>query len=207
MSGSVFGNGGISRSGAATLFHPGYASGTFIGLRDIGAPTAGTYAADTLYAFPIPIYSPVTVDQLTINCTTGVVACLGRLGIYSHASGAPATLLATTGDIDLSTIAVKDAALAASALLPVGLVWLAALFNGAAQCSGYQFNGSVASPITDYLGAADSRYIYSGTAVYRNLRFQRTAAAPFGAGLPTTFGAGTRGSGTPAAPIIVARVM
>jgi hypothetical protein len=207
MSGSVFGNGGISRAAAATLFHPGYASGTFIGLRDIGAPAATTYAADTLYAFPIPIYSPVTVDQLTINCTTGVVACLGRMGVYSHASGAPATLLATTGDIDLSTIAVKDAALAASALLPVGLVWLAALFNGAAQASGYLTNGTTATPVNDLFGGAASSFITASTASGRNTRFVRTAAATFASGLPATFGAGTRGAGSPGAPIITARVV
>jgi hypothetical protein len=206
MSGSVFGNGGISRYGAATLFHPGYVSGTFIGLRDVGVPNAGTYAADTLYAFPMPIYSPVTIDQLTINCTTGVASCLGRLGVYNTVSGAPGSLLCTTGDIDLSSTAVKDAALSAAAQLPIGLVWVAALFNGLAQCSGYQTNGNIASPLNDYLGGADSRFIFSPTAVYRNQRFQRTAPATFASGLPATFGAGTRGNGL-SAPIIVARVM
>ena len=210
MSGSGTGGAGVygslTAAQVAGLFHPGYASGTFIGLRDVGAATASTYAADTLYAFPMPIYSRMTVDQLSINCTTGVASCLGRLGVYDTVNGAPGNLLGTTGDIDLSTIAVKDAALSASAVLSPGLVWFAALFNGAAQCTGYQTNGTIASPINDYLGGATSSFIFSGSASGRNLRFQRTAAATFASGLPTTFGAGARGGGSPSAPIITARV-
>jgi hypothetical protein len=193
-------------AGIAAL-HPGYAAGTWIGSR-IVAPTAITnYVANTLYAAPFVVFSPVRLDRLSINCTTGVASCLGLIGIYGHdaAARAPGALLGTTGNIDLSTAAMKEADLTAPVLAPPGIIWFAALFNGLAQCTGFSTNNAQSEPINELIGYPNSSGIATSTAANRQGRIQR-ASVTFASGLPAAFGAATRSSASPTTPVIMARV-
>ena len=94
------------------------------------APAAGDYALTTTGAggaatgvlagaagrmdlFPFIPRDDITIDRLSVNVTTLIAAALGKIVLYAaDATGRPATLILETGDLDFSTVGLKEATVA-----------------------------------------------------------------------------------------------
>jgi Protein of unknown function (DUF2793) len=94
------------------------------------APAAGDYALTTSGAggaatgvlagaagridlFPFIPRDDITVDRLSVNVTTLIAAALGKIVLYAaDATGRPASLILETGDLDFSTVGLKEATVA-----------------------------------------------------------------------------------------------
>ncbi len=94
------------------------------------APAAGDYALTTSGAggaatgvlagaagridlFPFIPRDDITIDRLTVNVTTLIAAALGKIVLYAaDATGRPAALILETGDLDFSTVGLKEATVA-----------------------------------------------------------------------------------------------
>ena len=94
------------------------------------APAAGDYALTTSGAggaatgvlagaagridlFPFIPRDDITIDRLSVNVTTLIAAALGKIVLYAaDATGKPATLILETGDLDFSTVGLKEATVA-----------------------------------------------------------------------------------------------
>ncbi len=70
-------------------------------------------AAGRIDLFPFIPRDDITVDRLTANVTTLMAAALGKIILYAaDATGKPATLILETGDLDFSTVGLKEATVA-----------------------------------------------------------------------------------------------
>ena len=94
------------------------------------APAAGDYALTTSGAggaatgvlagaagridlFPFIPRDDITVDRVSVNVTTLIAAALGKIVLYAaDATGRPASLILETGDLDFSTVGLKEATIA-----------------------------------------------------------------------------------------------
>ena len=94
------------------------------------APAAGDYALTTSGAggaatgvlagaagridlFPFIPRDDITTDRLSVNVTTLIAAALGKIVLYAaDATGRPAALILETGDLDFSTVGLKEATVA-----------------------------------------------------------------------------------------------
>lgn len=93
-------------------------------------PAAGDYALSTSGAggaatgvlagvagridlFPFIPRDDIAIDRLSVNVTTLIAAALGKIVLYtSDATGRPASLMLETGDLDFSTVGLKEATVA-----------------------------------------------------------------------------------------------
>lgn len=184
----------------------GYRSGSFIGERGSSIATSQAVVADTIYAHPVRIRAPVTIDQLAMRIGTGVGSTNGKMGVYAHAGTAPGALIAAcSGTVDMSGSGpVTDSFSSNPTLLP-GIVWFAAIFDGAAQPCTYNANSSDPQFLSELMGGATSDWVASATAAGRTMRV--TASGTYASGLPASFGSPTFGTGFPGAPVITARVL
>ena len=91
------------------------------------APAAGDYALTTSGAggaatgvlagaagridlFPFIPRDDINIDRLSVNVTTLIAAALGKIVLYAaDATGKPAILILETGDLDFSTVGLKEA--------------------------------------------------------------------------------------------------
>ncbi len=91
------------------------------------SPAAGDYALTTTSAggaatgvlagvagrmdlFPFIPRDDMIIDRLSVNVTTLIAAALGKIVLYAaDATGRPATLILETGDLDFSTVGLKEA--------------------------------------------------------------------------------------------------
>ena len=72
-------------------------------------------AAGRIDLFPFISRDDITVDRLSVNVTTLIAAALGKIVLYAtDATGRPATLILETGDLDFSTVGLKEATVAQS---------------------------------------------------------------------------------------------
>lgn len=73
------------------------------------ALATSTGVANRIRIYPFRLPSPLTIDQVAVNVTTGVGSALVRVLIYKadQSTGAPDGLLYNSGDIDVSTNGVK----------------------------------------------------------------------------------------------------
>ena len=70
-------------------------------------------AAGRIDLFPFIPRDDITVDRLSVNVTTLIAAALGKIVLYAtDATGRPATLILETGDLDFSTVGLKEATVA-----------------------------------------------------------------------------------------------
>ena len=94
------------------------------------APAAGDYALTTSGAggaatgvlagaagridlFPFIPRDDITIDRLSVNVTTLIAAALGKIVLYAaDPTGRPASLILETGDLDFSTVGLKEATVA-----------------------------------------------------------------------------------------------
>lgn len=84
-------------------------------------------ASGTLYAAPIYISEQVTLSLIGIEVTSFAAGNV-RLGIYYDSAGAPGALLQDSGEVGTGTPnAFKS--VVTSQVVPVGLWWLAAVFD------------------------------------------------------------------------------
>lgn len=145
-----------------------------------GATGTITGAADRLDLFPWTCRRTVTIDAVSLNCTTGVSSALAKVAVYSSdANGRPNTLLFETSDADLSTTGVKD--LAASYTFISGITyWFAVRTSSTAVLSSWQagstpdINGGAVSTASrriirrasaTYASAAPSPWTWSGSEI------------------------------------------
>lgn len=180
---------GITTSDAV---HPGYASGRYYW----EAPDAISNSnadADTVYAYPLIVYSPVSVAAIAVNTsdagTGGVINF--RSGVYEAVNGLPGDLLYTSASTVFSTTAsaINDGALTSATLQP-GAYFAAVLFSATA--------GTVAASDTNRnLAWLLGSQRISATGVANAVAIRRTASQSFALGLPATFGTVTRGGQVP----------
>jgi len=70
-------------------------------------------AAGRIDLFPFIPRDDITVDRLSVNVTTLVAAALGKIVLFAaDATGRPAALILETGDLDFSTVGLKEATVA-----------------------------------------------------------------------------------------------
>ena len=70
-------------------------------------------AAGRMDLFPFIQRDDITVDRLSVNVTTLIAAALGKIVLYAaNATGRPAALILETGDLDFSTVGMKEATVA-----------------------------------------------------------------------------------------------
>ena len=70
-------------------------------------------AAGRIDLFPFIPRDDITIDRLSVNVTTLIAAALGKIVLYAaDATGRPATLILETGDLDFSTVGLKEATVA-----------------------------------------------------------------------------------------------
>ena len=192
-----------------TMDHPGYRPDTAYGA-PVNASATGAIAANTLYAMPVAILVRTKVKQLFLG-VAGAVAGAAKLGIYAHdyTNKVPGALVAEcNADIDTGGAAgAYGAGFSANPDLAPGIYWLATCCSAAANL--YQVTTAFAAGGIMWLwGGSDPYGFLGGGASTVTTRFTRTAALPFVAStpfLPSDFGPGTFGNGTPGSPLLVWR--
>ena len=67
-------------------------------------------AAGRIDLFPFIPRDDITIDRLSVNVTTLIAAALGKIALFAaDPTGRPATLILETGDLDFSTVGLKEA--------------------------------------------------------------------------------------------------
>lgn len=128
--------------------------------------------------------------NLQINVTTaGAASTVARLGIYAALeSGYIGALLATTGDIDVSTTGLKVATLSAPVALPPGWYYLALVSSGAPTITAFVSNvanslgGHPLGAVSGGLGQIEYRYETLATAVLPSSASASTTLSQIGSG-------------------------
>ena len=70
-------------------------------------------AAGRIDLFPFIPRDDITIDRLSVNVTTLIAAAQGKIVLYAaDATGRPASLILETGDLDFSTVGLKEATVA-----------------------------------------------------------------------------------------------
>jgi hypothetical protein len=142
---------------------------------------SGALTADRFYATPFYCPKAMTVDSISVNCTTLVAAGHLRVGIYNDTNGEPDGRLLDAGALDTSGTGVKTAA-TNQALLGGTLYWLVALSEKATHA----FRAPALAGVLDVLGADATCPTTHITHFY--------ASQAYGA-LPANFPAVTQGTG------------
>ena len=158
---SVMGD-ALSRAQVAALLTPG---GVYRSAQRISLPMATTVvlntaiAANTMYAFPIPMAAGASISGVAIQVGTAVAATSAKLGLaLSGPDGRPGPLVAeapTPVDMNSTALAELVALFTAPQFAPAGVVWGLCVFNGLAQpvtigafSSGSQFVGHLIGAIS-----------------------------------------------------------
>ena len=70
-------------------------------------------AAGRIDLFPFIPRDDITIDRLSVNVTTLIAAALGKIVLYAaDGTGRPAAMILETGDLDFSTVGLKEATVA-----------------------------------------------------------------------------------------------
>lgn len=96
-----------------------------------GTPsTSASHVNNVLYAAPISVIEPVTIDKVGVGVTVaGEAGSTLRVGIYDTLEGLPNALLGSVAPIAADAVATPEPALALT--LTPGVYWLAAVVQGA----------------------------------------------------------------------------
>lgn len=183
---------------AMSLGHPGYVTGRRYAIPITGAGVGGAVVADTLYAFPIPVFGPAVMSGLSFRVATGVAAVTARMALYSNVAGLPGDLIAEcTNDVDCSTTSDEGIGTFASSLsLDGDMYWGAVAYSGLAQPTQAPAAAG-GGGLTYYIGASVSNNLFTGTPVCRIAATNPvtyTTGAPF---MPATFGPVAYGTALP----------
>lgn len=206
MSGSIFGDGGLTRAQVGAFTMAPLLSGQKFGTRATSNSTV-VVVADTLYATPWIAPETCSLSTVEFRVNTGA-AGNAKVGIY--AAGAPGVsnlpaekLGENTADLSTASPANLVGTLSSPVAVVAGrLYWLAACFSAAPSIQG--FNTALAQaggwlwPIG--VPAGDNGWVTASVSMSRY-----TVALAYVAGpvpfLPATFGAGSFGGGAPSSPI------
>lgn len=87
-----------------------------------------TVTANRLYAMPFVVGTPITIDRIGFEITTGSAGGC-RMGVYAHdsAGNGPGALLSDFGIGDTTSIAVVE--ITGSLVVPTGVFWVAGVFS------------------------------------------------------------------------------
>jgi hypothetical protein len=113
----------------AAVPHPGYRSGIYY-TRPISAPGVNTaMVANRIYATPIFIASPITIDAMQIFVGTVASSTSAELGIYANSNGAVGSLIRDVGTVNTGLSNVQ-AVTGFTQALAAGWYFLVAGFSG-----------------------------------------------------------------------------
>jgi hypothetical protein len=98
-------------------------------LQSLLGNAALTSSQNTLVVAPVFIEADIAIDRIAVEVTTGAVSSFVRPVIFgSDADGRPGSLLVDGGQLDASTIGVKEATVAV--IISRGLTWWGAVNQG-----------------------------------------------------------------------------
>ena len=180
----------LSGGGTGLLSGPVYspvASGLYVG-QPCGT-TTNAVTQSLLYASPLFLAKPCTLDRIGAEVTTLAATTNVRLGIYADSNGRPGALLLDAGTIDATGNGAKEVSI--SLAVPAGLLWVASVAQGGAPTM--RANNA---PVHGFL------FPTLGTALGANPVSSVTQAGVVGA-LPSTF---VVGSNAIREPRVVVRV-
>lgn len=189
---------GLTSGQVASRIGPAYRSGAYYGASSL-ATVSGTVAADTIYAMPLIIRRPVTVQFLAMRVGVSVPAVTGKGAFYTDIL-ADGRLIAegnNTVDMNAAGGSVVGVIFASNPTLQPGIVWAAWKFNGAAQPVCLDPASQANVPLWEMFGQPNAvPFFAAGTAVASGRRSDAYANA-----FPATFGAVTWTAGAPGAPV------
>ena len=207
MSGSIFGDTGVSMGQAGALLQEPLPSQRWTGQRCFSVASTAI-ASNTLYAGPFIPTETMAADRVAIRVATGSVGS-AKIGIYTALPTLlPGVLVAEiTEDLDTVAAATLAGSFSANPQLVVGqLYWLATCFSATPTMSCWNHataqNGGFIWPIGS--AVAESFFITS-RAPSRVTRTAELVYVPATQFFPLSFGAATEGSGTPGAPLVALR--
>ena len=125
---------GNKPSARALGLHPGYiASRTYATLPGVTPTGAAVPAIDTIYLYPFPVFSRITLAALRIRVSTGGAGSSAKCAVWANSFtsmrplGAP-LLVDNTGVA--TTASSADAAFAITGTLNTGIYWVGTKFTG-----------------------------------------------------------------------------
>lgn len=155
---------------SSTLFHPRMilrSAGSYLACVGSGLTTVtGSLGTFTLANFIVPV-GGLTFDRISCEVTTAAAGATPRLGIYAATSGGlPGSLVLDAGQIDASTIGLKEITI--SQTLSGGRYFLMAAQQGSATCTFRAVNGgdpniTLTGTVLTMISAAVNGYQASGT--------------------------------------------
>lgn len=103
-----------------------------------GVTTTQVLTALRAYYIPFLLRCAAPITALAIHVGTAAASSVARAGIYAcNENGYPGALLATTGDIDVTTTGLKQQSLSSVITLPPGWYFTAVVSNGAPSLVAY----------------------------------------------------------------------
>ena len=94
--------------------------------------------ADYIYAIPVPIVRPVTIDGIACHCSTLEANVSARLGIYASSAMLPTNLVLDAGTVSLATAGQKMISI--SQALAKGIYWFCILSNATGTAQLYRYS-------------------------------------------------------------------
>ena len=163
-------------------------------------------ANSLMFAYPLPVRSPVTMTALTLLVGSGVAGVSGRLALYGGdvLSGKAKLIQETVGIADMGVIGTTEIVL--SFATPVqateGLYWAVSMFNGAAKPLCLAGSSSLLGEWCQVIGAAGTNTFNNATSILGQISRVTGGPVDFGQPFPDQFGPPTLGMSTPPTPII-----
>lgn len=177
--------------------HPGYVTGLWYTPPHATVLAAVITTIDTLYAVPLQIFRPISIQALGLNCTTGQAGGAARIGIYSNTSGRPDALLHQgSSTLDLSTSGGKSISVTGSPTYQPGWYWLATLFTASSTMPSVVQVSSTDAGTAELIGHGTLATAFQASNGPTGVSVARTYAS----GFPSTFGAATIRTGGQATP-------
>ena len=170
--------------------HPGYVADRWYTTSAVALAGAAV-VANLCRAFPIRIFSAVTIDSLGLNITTANAGANTQLAIYTNVNGRPGVALSNTGNISTTSTGFQSAALLANQTLQPGIYWLLSNFDSAVTVA--MSISSATSFSTSMTGATSGANVIA------------TSVATTGLSSPLTFGTWSDLSGATWTDIMTAR--
>lgn len=144
----------------APVLHPGIRTNNYyLASTVLPSSTASAISANIIYYAPISITG--TVNRMGIEVTAGSAGA-ARLGLYSNNNGIPGTLILDCGTVDVTSIALVEATIAAT-VLRGEWIWMCAVSDATPTLrSGTAANSMTAGSSTPSAGIKG----YAGTFTY-----------------------------------------
>lgn len=117
-------------------FHPGWVSGRLYLPPNTGALTNNTFAANTIFLFPIYIPNPCTLAQMSVNVNGAVALSSIEMGLYTNNNGVPDHLILDAGNVASTGTGQKNITGLTQVLSP-NWYWVAYWSSHAVTCSGF----------------------------------------------------------------------